>query len=249
MRVDIGGIKIDDYGFDQAVELTISHALSNGSPEFIVTPNAMHIVTLQQDDHFREVYRRAFLVVPDGVSLLWAAKFLRSPLNGRVNGTDFFETLCAVACSKQLKVFLLGGRPGAADKAAEVLRDRNPGLQIVGTYCPPFGFESNAEELVLIDTKIKKAAPHLLFVGLGAPKQENWIYAHYQEIGVPISVGIGVSFELVAGMVKRAPVWMQKCGLEWFFRLLEEPTRLWKRYLVGNPQFIWLILKQRFGLI
>lgn len=186
--------------------------------------------------------------MPDGVSLLWSAKFLQTPLNGRVNGTDLFETLCAIAQQKGLKIFFLGGRPKAGEAAKETLLARHPGLKIVGTHCPPYGFESNSKELALINSKIKAAAPDILFVGLGAPKQEYWIYANYQQLGVPISVGIGVSFELVANMVQRAPVWMQKWGLEWLFRLIVEPNRLWKRYIMGNPQFIWLVIKQRLGL-
>ena len=248
MKINIGGVEIDKYSFDEVVERIVEHALLGGGPEYVVTPNAQHILTLQNDAHFFEIYRKAFLVVPDGVSLLWAAKFLQTPLKGRVNGTDLFEKLCDVASEKGLKIFLLGGRPGAAEKAKDTLEARHPSLQIVGTHCPPYGFESKPAELAAINSKIKAAAPDLLFVGLGAPKQEKWIHANYQELGVPISVGIGVSFELVADMVPIAPVWMQKTGLEWFFRLLVEPNRLWQRYIIGNPLFIWLVLRQRLGL-
>lgn len=249
MKINIAGTQIDKYSFDEVVGRIVDQAFSKDSPEYVVTPNAQHILTLQKDTHFREIYGKAFLVVPDGVSLLWAAKFLQTPLEGRVNGTDLFERLCAIAAEKGLKIFLLGGRPGAADKAAEILQARYPDLKIVGTHCPPYGFESNSAELALINAKIQAATPHILFVGLGAPKQENWIYANYQQLNVPISIGIGVSFELVAGMVQRAPVLMQKSGLEWLFRLIVEPKRLWQRYVVGNPLFIWLVLKQKLGSI
>lgn len=248
MKVNICGIEIDAYNFNQVVERITTHALNKGAPSYVVTPNAQHILTLQKDALFRDIYRKAFLAVPDGVSLLWSAKFLKTPLNGRVNGTDLFEKLCAVAQQKELKVFLLGGRPGAADLAKQTLQKRHPGLNIVGTYCPPYGFESQPEELERINQTILKAAPDILFVGLGAPKQEYWIYKNYQQIGVPISVGIGVSFELVANMVQRAPQKMQQWGLEWLFRLVVEPGRLWKRYIMGNPQFIWLVLMQRLGV-
>ncbi len=248
MRVNIAGTKIDKYSFAEVVKIIINRAISLDSPEYVVTPNAQHIVTLQQNKHFREIYNQALLVVPDGVPLLWAAKFLKTPLNGRVNGTDLFEKICEIAAAKNLKIFLLGGRFGAADRAAEILQARYLGLNIVGTHCPPYGFESNAAELALINTKIKETSPQILFVGLGAPKQENWIYANYQDLEVPVSVGIGVSFELVAGMVKRAPVWMQNSGLEWLFRLTVEPKRLWQRYIIGNPLFLWLVLMQKMGL-
>ncbi|MDZ7960111.1 MAG: WecB/TagA/CpsF family glycosyltransferase [Aulosira sp. DedQUE10] len=245
MRINICGVEIDKYSFDEVIIQIVNHALSRSNPEYVVTPNAMHILTLQKDAYFREIYRQAFLVVPDGVSLLWAAKFLQTPLNGRVNGTDLFEKICAVAAEKGLKIFLLGGRQGAAEQAKQKLKARHPNLSIVGTYCPPYGFENQPEELASINSKIKSASPDILFVGLGAPKQEKWIVQHYQELDVPISIGIGVSFELVADMVRRAPVWMQKTGLEWLFRLIVEPSRLWKRYILGNPTFIWLVLKQR----
>jgi N-acetylglucosaminyldiphosphoundecaprenol N-acetyl-beta-D-mannosaminyltransferase len=248
MKINIVGVPIDKYSFDEVVERIVKYALLGRSPEYVVTPNAQHILTLQKDDHFQEIYRQAYLSVPDGVPLLWAARFLQTPLNGRVNGTDLFEKLCEVAADKELKVFFLGGRPGAADKAAKVLQARHPNLKISGTHCPPYGFESNATELALINTKITAATPDILFVGLGAPKQEKWIYANYQQLNVPISIGIGVSFELVANMVQRAPIWMQKSGLEWLFRLVVEPKRLWQRYIVGNPLFIWLVLKQKLAM-
>ncbi len=247
MKVNICGVKIDNYSFDEVTERIVDHALTGVLPSYVVTPNAQHVLSLQRDAGFRDIYDKAFLAVPDGVSLLWSAKFLQTPLNGRVNGTDLFEELSAVAEKKGLKIFLLGGRPGAAEAAKRVLLSRHPDLKIVGTHCPPYGFESQPEELALINSKIKAAAPDILFVGLGAPKQEKWIYENYQELGVPVSLGIGVSFELVADMVQRAPLWMQKWGLEWLFRLIVEPKRLWKRYVMGNPQFMWLVIKQRLG--
>ena len=249
MRINICGVKIDRYNFDQVLEQIVDRILTGRPPAYVVTPNAMHIIGLQNDPLFQEIYRQAFLVVPDGVSLLWAAQFLNTPLNGRVNGTDLFERLCGVAARRGFKVFLLGGRAGAADAARAILEARYPDLKIVGTYCPPYGFETQSAELVSINARIEAVKPDLLFVGLGAPKQEKWIAANYQELSVPISVGIGVSFELVANMVGRAPVWMQKTGLEWLFRLIVEPSRLWKRYIIGNPLFILLVLKQRLGLL
>jgi N-acetylglucosaminyldiphosphoundecaprenol N-acetyl-beta-D-mannosaminyltransferase len=248
MRVNIAGAAIDLYNFDEVVDITVDRALNGTSPEYIVTPNAQHVNNLQSDPLFREIYRNAFLAVPDGVPILWAAKFLKTPLKGRVNGSDLFEKLCAMGASKPLKIFLLGGRPGAADLAAEVLEARYPGLKIVGTHCPPYGFESDPIETALTSRLILEAAPNLLFVGLGSPKQEKWIYANYQQLKVPVSVAIGVSFELVAGMVKRAPIWMQNLGLEWLFRLIVEPKRLWKRYVLGNPNFVWLVIKQKLGI-
>jgi N-acetylglucosaminyldiphosphoundecaprenol N-acetyl-beta-D-mannosaminyltransferase len=116
---------------------------------------------------------------------------------------------------------------------------------IVGTHSPPFGFHMDEAEDQRCVRRITDAAPDILFVGLGAPKQEKWIYAHYKELGVPVCIGIGVTFEFVAGMVSRAPEWMQRHGLEWFWRLLKEPLRLWKRYLIDDMRFFWLVMRQK----
>ena len=143
----------------------------------------------------------------------------------------------------------MGGRPGSVDKTAVILQTRHPDLQIVDTDCPPYGFEKDSDELARIKAKITRVVPHLLFVGLGTPKQERWIYENYRDLNVPMAIGIGASFEFVSGIVARAPNWMQKVGLEWFFRLLIEPRRLWKRYFIGNPLFLWHVLKQKLGLL
>jgi len=247
-RINICNIQVDRYSFEEVVELITNHVVTKKTPKYVVTPNVQHIVTLQSNARFREIYRQAFLAVPDGVPLLWAAKLFNTPLSGRVNGTDLFEHLCQISAQKGLKVFMLGGRPQAADKAAQVLKARHPNLNIVGTYCPPYGFESDTTELQQMNSAIVAAAPDILFVGLGAPKQEYWIYENYLKLGVPMSIGIGVSFELVAGVVERAPKLMQKTGLEWLFRLFAEPRRLWKRYLLGNAAFILLVLKQKLSI-
>ncbi len=239
-------MEIDSYSFDDAVQTILKHVVTDKKPQYVVTPNAQHVVLLQNDLVFRQVYKEAFLVVPDGVPLLWAAKLLNTPLQGRINGTDLFEHLCAVTATHQLKVFFLGGRVGAAAKAAAALKLRYPDLDAT-TYCPPYGFESDFVESQRIDEMIKAAAPDILFLGLGTPKQELWISQNYQRLNVPISIGVGGSFDLMSGMVQRAPKIMQKIGLEWFFRLLIEPRRLWKRYIFGNTAFIYLIIKQRLG--
>ncbi len=248
MRINICGVQVDDYSLDQVIEQIIAHAKSRKAPGYVVTPNAQHIVMLQNNDRFQQIYQQATLSVPDGVSLLWAAEFLGTPLQGRVNGTDLFEQLCQAAAEVGLKVFFLGGRPGAAEGAAQVLTTRHPKLQIAGTYCPPYGFEADPSERERIQAVVAAAAPDILFVGLGAPKQEYWIAEHYQQLGIPISIGIGVSFEFVAGTVQRAPKLLQKTGLEWAFRLVTEPKRLWKRYVFGNSLFTWLVLKQKLTL-
>jgi N-acetylglucosaminyldiphosphoundecaprenol N-acetyl-beta-D-mannosaminyltransferase len=230
--------------FDSVVDAIVAHAAARGEPGYVVTPNAHHVVLFQSDELLREVYAGAFLSVPDGVPLLWAARLLGTPLPGRVNGTDLFEVLAAEAARRGLRVFLLGGRKGAADAAAATLRGRHPKLEICGTYCPPFGFEKEPSEDAKILSALQTARPDLLFVGLGAPKQEYWMYRNRERTAVPVSLGIGVSFELVAGIVNRAPRWMQRAGLEWLYRLCVEPRRLWRRYVGGNAVFCALVARQ-----
>lgn len=244
-RVEIAGTRIDPLTLGGAVERIVAHARERGAPSFVVTPNAHHVSMLQSSDVLRTSYASAWLVLADGVPLVWASRLLGTPLPGRVNGTDLFEATCAAAAEAGLSVFLMGGRPGAAEAAARVLTERHPALRVAGTYCPPFGFERDPAESERALEAVRAAAPDVLFVGLGAPKQEKWMHDHVERAGVPVALGIGVSFELVAGMVRRAPRWMQRTGLEWLFRLGMEPKRLWKRYAVTNPHFVWLVMRQR----
>jgi N-acetylglucosaminyldiphosphoundecaprenol N-acetyl-beta-D-mannosaminyltransferase len=240
-------VSIDAIDFDAAVDSIVRLASGETTGSYVVTPNAHHVVLHQRDPLFRRIYREAFLVVADGVPLLWAARMLGNSLRGRVNGTDLFQALCGRAAQLGQRVYLLGGREGAADAARATLRERFPSLTVCGTYCPPVGFERDPIERAKILDLINAARPDILFVGLGAPKQEYWMYAHRDVLRVPVSVGIGVSFELVGGLVPRAPLWMQRSGLEWLFRLLAEPKRLWRRYLVGNAVFCMLVARQRLA--
>jgi len=242
--VTIAGVGIDAVTFDSAVGAIFAHAAGRGVPSYVVTPNAHHVVLFQKDALLRKIYADAFLVVADGVPLLWAAALLGMRLPGRVNGTDLLEALCERAAGAGLRVFFLGGREGAASAAAARLAARHPRLAVSGTYCPPLGFENDATENVKVLAAISAARPDLLFVGLGAPKQEYWMYENCARAGVPVSLGIGVSFELVGGIVARAPRWMQRAGLEWLYRLGAEPRRLWRRYVFGNAAFCWLVARQ-----
>lgn len=242
--VNICGINIHNISLDYAIE-AIDLLIRDKKEAYVVTPNIDHIVKLQRDKEFKAAYDGASLVLADGVPILWASTFLGNAIKEKISGSDLFPELCKIASEKGYKLFFLGGRPMAAGRAADVLRKRHPGINIVGEYCPPFGFENDERENGIIINMIRNADPDILFVGLGAPKQEKWIYKHRHEYRVPVSIGIGASFEFVSNMVRRAPEWMQRCGLEWLWRLMMEPGRLWKRYLVDDVQFFWLVLKQK----
>ena len=242
-RVAIGHALVDNCSFKEACDAIIAHAKTGGKPTYVVTANAQHIVLLDQERRLREIYNRADLIVPDGFSLLLAARLHRRCLQERIAGVDMFQTLCDLAAENNLHVFLLGGLPQSAELTARVLKQRWSSLQI-STYCPSFGFEKSAAGLEKTAAAIRAAKPDLLFVALGAPKQEYWIYEHGLQLSIPVSMGVGGSFEMVAGVIRRAPMWMQDLGCEWLYRFFREPRRLWRRYLVGNLKFGTIVFRQ-----
>ncbi len=243
-RVRIGHSNVDAVTYAEALDRLVEFAECPGGAAQVITPNAQHIVLLESDLYLRNIYSDAALLVPDGISLVYAARILGRPLKERVTGVDLFQGLCGRAAERGLRVYLLGGRPGAAEDAAAKLQSINPGLCIAGTFCPAWGFQLREEGQREVESEILAARPHILFVALGAPKQEYWIYEHLDRLGVPLAMGIGGSFEMVSGATRRAPRWVQAAGMEWLFRLALEPRRLWKRYLIGNLQFLLIILKQ-----
>ncbi len=245
--VTIAGVSINNVASDEAISTIVGWIENHTAPRYVVTPNVDHIMRLQHDNEFKEIYQNADLVVADGMPLIWVSKYFGSALCERVTGSDLFPKLCVIAAERKYKLFFLGGDPGVAEKAKEVLVKQNQGLIVVGCYCPPFGFEKDENENKKIVEIIKMAKPDLLFVGLGAPKQEKWIFKHYKSMHVPVTIGIGISFSFAAGIVKRAPVWMQNAGLEWLWRLIMEPRRLWKRYLIDDMKFFWLVLKHKLS--
>ena len=242
-RIKLFGIDIDNISNEETIS-EIELLIEKEKPSLVVTPNVHHINILQKDDEFKKIYRQASMVLPDSTPLIWASKLLGMPLKEKVTGSDLLPSFCKIAARKRYELFFLGSGPSIAKKAANILTNKNPGLKIVGTYSPSFGFENDEDENRKIVAMIKKCTPDVLFVGLGPPKQEKWIWKYKDEINVPVSIAVGASFDFISGNVKRAPKWMQKIGLEWLFRLCQEPRRLWKRYLIGNTIFIWLVLKE-----
>ena len=243
-RVQIGHAQVHALHFSQAVHIIVERARLSMDPAYIVTPNAQHVVLLEADPYLRRIYAGAKLVVADGASLLIAAKLLGKKLEERIAGVDLFQAVCDRAAQVGLRVFLLGGRPGSVAQAATALKARFPGLIVAGTHCPEPGFEKDEDQLQEIAEAIRISHPHIVFVALGAPKQEFWMYEHGKKLGVPICMGIGGAFEMVSGLTRRAPEWLQRAKLEWLFRLLHEPRRLWKRYLIGNVQFALIVFRQ-----
>src|SRR3984957_14865032 len=242
-RIGVGRALIDNCSSEQVCASIIAHAQNRGKPAYVITPNAQHIVLLENDRRLQAVYSHADLVIPDGISLLIAARLYGRSLQQRIAGVDLFKALCGHAAEADLHVFLLGGRPGSAERAAMALKDDHPTLMCT-TYCPPLGFEQSADELKQTADAITSAQPDILFAALGAPKQEYWIYEHGLQLSVPICIGVGGSFEMVAGVVPRAPLWIRNLHCEWLYRLCREPRRMWRRYLIGNAKFARIVASQ-----
>ncbi len=223
----------------------VKNFIEEGGPHQVCTPNVDFIMQAKKDSEFFRILNHAQLSVPDGMWVVYASRFLGTPLKENVKGRILVVNLCRQASELGHSVFLLGGDPGVADRAAEILKEQFPNLEVVGTLAPPLGFDKNQSENDEVIEKLRQAKPDILFVGLGAPKQDKWIANNLSQTRVPVALGIGCTFDVISGKVKEAPRWMTDVGLEWLFRLTREPGRLWVRYLVRDPQFIWKVILQK----
>lgn len=235
------GVCFDNVSMDEALE-RIRNFVKEGKPRAVFTPNVDFLMLARHDSEFLHILNSADLSLCDSVPLLWASRLLRTPLKARMAGSDLLPVACGLTAREGYKVYFLGGMPGVAAGAARILADRYPGLRVVGAYSPPLGFNENHRENLKILEMIRNAGPDLLFVGLGTPNQERWIHRFKDELGVPVSIGVGASFDFAAGAMKRAPKWIQRIGLEWLFRLCQEPWRLWRRYLIRDAPFVAILL-------
>jgi len=209
-----------------------------GRPHLVATVNMDFLRLARADLGYRDILNGADLAVADGMPVVWLARLHGTPLPERVAGIDLVEQAAALAATQGYSVFLLGAEPGVAHEAAGVLVKRYPGLQIAGTYAPPVGPFSVAEEERIV-ALVRAAQTQMLFVAFGAPRQETWIHRHLIDIDVPVCIGVGGSFNFLAGRCGRAPQWMQRRGLEWAYRLRQDPRRLWRRYLIEDmPLFL-----------
>jgi N-acetylglucosaminyldiphosphoundecaprenol N-acetyl-beta-D-mannosaminyltransferase len=218
--------------------LAILDAAEAGSGHWTITANLDHIRRYRRDPAQRALIDEADLVVADGMPLIWASHLAGKPLPERVSGSSMVWSICEAASVRGQSIFLLGGDPGVAERAAQVFRDRYPGLEIVGTACPPVGFENNGQELGRIKRQVAEAAPRIVFVALGFPKQDLLIRMLRYSLPHASFLGVGISLSYATGDVSRAPDWICRLGLEWAYRLSQEPTRrLARRYLVDGLPF------------
>ena len=240
----LAGVAIHNLSFAETVG-RMREFLLRGGRGYVVTPNASHICMLQEDRELREIYENASFVLADGMSIVFASRLLGSPLPERCSGADLFTRLCEVLAPLKMGVFLLGGQGGAEKIAEAKLRREYPGL-VVHSYSPPFGFENDPGETAGIIDLVNRSGAQVLFVFVGTPKSERWIYRNFAGLRVQLALSLGQALSFYTGSHRRAPRWMQRVGLEWFYRLCQEPGRLWKRYLIGNTRFLFLVAKQFF---
>jgi len=245
-RFSMDRVPIDRVPMEYATAWIV-HALKQRaalSPLLIMGPNAQLVTLAARNGRFAAALSAAHLSVPDGISVVLASRLLGQPIPERVTGGDLMERLCAEAARHGFSVFFLGGLPGAAISAAANLVRRYPALRVAGTYCPPRGFESDTMESAHIRQLVADAAPDLLCVAFGAPKQEVWMHENCLNLPIGAAIAVGAALDTQAGLRKRAPRWTHKLGIEWLYRFLREPRRLWRRYLIGNTRFLLLVLRQ-----
>jgi N-acetylglucosaminyldiphosphoundecaprenol N-acetyl-beta-D-mannosaminyltransferase len=241
-RLQILNASIDNF--------TMRELLDQMDSGFLITPNADHLVSLQEDKEFYDLYQQADYVTVDSQILLFALKVLGQPVKEKISGSDFFPQYCMHhRDNPDIRIYLLGAMPGIAVRAASNINERIGREIVVAYHSPSFGFETNEAECQEIIERINQSTANVLVVGVGAPKQEKWIQSHRDKLtGIHTFMALGATIDFEAGTLARAPSWMSTLGLEWLYRLTREPGRLWRRYLVRDTRFIYLVFKEMLNL-
>lgn len=231
---------------EEAAEWAVESILAKPTrgPQLLMCPNAQLVSLAQGNPLFAEALQSSSLNMPDGISVVLAARLLGHAAKERVTGGELMERLCREAAIYRFSVFFLGGLPSSAEVAAKKLQQRYPGLRIVGTYRPSDGFEQDAVETARVLQTIRDAAPDLLCVAFGAPMREIWMHEHCRDLPIRAALSVGAALDTQAGFRKRAPRWTHRLGVEWLYRLAAEPRRLWRRYLFGNSRFVMVVLRE-----
>jgi N-acetylglucosaminyldiphosphoundecaprenol N-acetyl-beta-D-mannosaminyltransferase len=245
-KVDILGTPVSSLTMDELFSDWEAVIQKGEKAQVCITP-VNSILAARATARVQEIYKQADYVLCDGVPVKWASGFLGDPIIERITGLDVLPRIFPFAAERNFTVFLLGASPGVAETLKAVMQTKYPGLKIVGTFVPPFrAVFSTAENEEMIKA-INAVKPDILLVSLTAPKQDIWIAENLEKLGTYVAIGIGGAFEVAAGMIKRAPLWMQKSGLEWLYRFLQEPKRMFRRYFVEAPVFIPLVIQQKFS--
>lgn len=238
------GIPFSNLDYDMALEYIIDNAKCVKKYIKIYTPNVDFAIKAHKSQHFLEILNRADLTLADGMPLVWASKFLGNPLKGKISGSSLFFKLCSIAEKNNIKIFLLGGLPNAAEIASKQLTSKYGDI-ISGTYCPNYGFIDDPDEVNKIIKLISKSGSNVVVVGLGAPLQEVFIDRFSKYYKVPVSMGLGGTIDFASGLRKMPPEFIKNFGMGWFWRLILEPKRLWKRYLIDDMKFFYYLYLQK----
>lgn len=240
-RVRIGTVWMDALTLAETIE-AVAALVRSGKGGSLFTPNVDHLIMAGENPRFRAAYARASLALVDGMPVLWASRLLGTPLPEKVSGSDLVVPLARRAAEEGWRVYLVGGAPGVAAKAARELAERY-GVNVVGHDSPMLSRDGESPDEGRVFERISRARPHLVFVAFGAPKQELWIERARDALGGGVAVTVGASLSFVTGDLRRAPRWMSRSGLEWVYRLASEPRRLWHRYLVRGPRFLSIVAR------
>lgn len=241
------GVRVDTVQMPEVISRMETWIQQHERTHYIAVTGMHGVAEAQNSPFFKQVLNGADLVVPDGISLVWMGRLRGQRLKRRVCGPDLMPVFCAQTAEKGYRHFFYGGAPGVAGRVAEVLARRFAGLQLAGTYSPPFRPLTDPEEKEIL-TLIESSRPDVLWVGLSTPKQERWMYEHRDKLSVPVMVGVGAAFDFTIGRIKRAPPWIGQHGLEWLWRLVAEPRRLWRRDLVCGSKFVFSVTLELLGL-
>ena len=235
---------VNNLTMNETIE-EIEQMIHQKEKKYIVAINVDVVMKIEEDSYLKQITDNADMVLVDGKPLIWISKLHKNPVKAKISGSDLVPLLCALSAKKGYSIFIIGGKDGIAQKAKLRLEEQYPDIKIVGTYAPPFGFEHNENELTIINQMISEKNPDLLIACFGCPKQEKWIYENYKKYNAKISICAGATVDFLAGNVNRAPRWMSEHGLEWFYRFLQEPKRMFKRYFIDDVKILKLIRKYR----
>ena len=239
------GVRVDAVQIPDVIS-RMTQWIETGEVGNYIAVTGMHgVMEAQQNSTFRQILNRASLVVADGMPLVWIGKSHRFPMRRRVYGPELMETFCR-RTGGRYEHFFYGGAPGVADRLAEVMRHRY-GIRVAGTYSPPFRHLTLREERLVLD-RLHAVRPDVLWVGLSTPKQESWMAEYRNRAGIPVLVGVGAAFDFFTGRTRQAPTWMREHGFEWVYRLMTEPRRLWRRYLIYGSKFTWNVALELTGI-
>jgi len=245
-KVNILGVAVDPINMDDAIN-RIENWVETKSSQYVCVTPVHSVMDCQGDESLRKIFNNAGMVTPDGMPVVWICNWFGHKNTNRVYGPDLMLAICDRSQQTGYRHFFYGGAEGVPQAMNQKLLNQFPEMQTAGMISPPFKTLSEAENTAIVDS-INATQPDIIWVGLGSPKQERWMAANLHRLNASVIIGVGAAFDFHAGRIRQAPRWMQRSGLEWFFRLAMEPRRLWKRYLVGNSRFVFKFLTQVTGL-